>query len=136
MRRVCKTIFSVFVLMFALSFGLLRPVAATGEIQDICAEFNCDSGGGENADICAASGCTTDTDAGVFVNNLFSVILGLVGLIAIGVMIFGGIMYATSTGDAAKVQRAKHIIMYGIIGFGVAMLAYAIVLFITKAING
>lgn len=68
--------------------------------------------------------------------NMIQIVLGIMGVLAVGTMIYGGITYALSTGDAAKVTKAKNIIMYSIIGLVVAMLAYAIVYFVSGAIWG
>ena len=117
------------ILAATLMVGVAQPVWA--EESKLCQDYKNDP------DLYAAAGCNkADVTASDFANNLFTVIISLVGVIGIGVMVYGGIMYTTSTGDAAKVQRAKHVIMYGIIGMAVALLAYAIVFFITKAVNG
>ena len=50
-------------------------------------------------------------------------------------IIIGGIHYATSQGDAAKVKKGKDTILYGIIGLVIAILAYAIVNFVLEALN-
>ena len=56
--------------------------------------------------------------------------IGVIGFIAVVVIIYGGFMYTTSAGDSNKVTKAKNAIMYGIIGLVVAMLAFAIVNFV------
>ena len=57
-----------------------------------------------------------------------------VGMVAVVMIILGGVNYATSQGDTNKVTKAKNTIMYGIIGLVVALLAFAIVNFILTAI--
>ena len=64
------------------------------------------------------------------VNTAINVILGLVGLVAVAVMILGGFQYTTSAGDTAKVTKAKNTILYGIVGLVIAVLAFAIVNFV------
>ena len=56
--------------------------------------------------------------------------IGVIGFIAVVIIIYGGFMYTTSAGDSNKVTKAKNAIMYGIIGLVVAMLAFAIVNFV------
>lgn len=71
------------------------------------------------------------------VMNIIRLALAVLGLVAVAVIILGGVSYATSTGDAAKVAKAKNTIMYGVIGLVVALLAFAIVSFIlTNVFNG
>lgn len=87
-----------------------------------------------------AAGCREGGEQGetIFpaVVIMIQVVLGIIGVIGVGVIIYGGITYTISMGDAAKVARAKNIILYGVVGLVVAMLAYAIVTFITKSIFG
>ena len=63
-------------------------------------------------------------------------LLFAVGVISVIMLIVGGIKYATSAGDSNKVTSAKNTIMYAIIGLAVAVLAFAIVLFVTDTLNG
>ncbi len=59
--------------------------------------------------------------------NIINIIIGALAIVAVVVMIIGGITYMTSSGDAGKVKKAKDTILYGIIGLVVCALAYAIV---------
>ena len=64
-------------------------------------------------------------------------VIGVLGIVAVVVMIMGGVTYMTSSGDAGKVKKAKDTILYGLIGLIVAALAFAIVNFvITGILNG
>lgn len=63
-------------------------------------------------------------------------LLFAVGVISVVMLIVGGIKYATSAGDSNKVTSAKNTIMYAIIGLAVAVLAFAIVGFVTNTLNG
>ncbi len=65
---------------------------------------------------------------GLFTN----VLLFLAGAIAVIAIIYGGIRYVTSTGDAARVKQAKDTILYGVIGLVIAILAFAIVQFVIQ----
>jgi glucose uptake protein GlcU len=56
--------------------------------------------------------------------------LFILGIIAVIMIILGGIRYTTSAGDASRVKAAKDTIMYSIVGLVVAMLAFAIVNFV------
>ena len=80
----------------------------------------------------------TKTEGGEGVRNqdlmgtlqvIINVVLGLIGFIAVAMIIVGGVQY-TSAGDAAKVTKAKNTILYGVVGLVIAMLAFAIVNFI------
>lgn len=68
------------------------------------------------------------------VKNILNVIVGLLGLVAVIVIILGGISYMTSAGDPQKVKKAKDTILYGIIGLIICALAFVIVNFFIGAI--
>jgi hypothetical protein len=59
--------------------------------------------------------------------NIFSVI---VGVIAVVMIIIGGVKYITSGGDANNVTGAKNTILYAIIGLVVVALSQVIVQFV------
>ena len=64
------------------------------------------------------------------VGTVINTILYVIGILAVIMIIFGGIQYTTSAGDQAKVTKAKNTILYGIVGLVIAILAYAIVNFV------
>ncbi|MDO4870553.1 MAG: hypothetical protein Q3996_00425 [Candidatus Saccharibacteria bacterium] len=74
-------------------------------------------------------------DGSVF-NNVVNFLLFLIGIISVIMIIYGGIQYSLSAGDSSKVTSAKNTILYAIVGLIVAMLAFAIVNFVTGAIGG
>ena len=61
---------------------------------------------------------------------ILNVALGVIGFVAVVMIVIGGLQYTTSSGDAGKVTKAKNTIMYGVIGLVVALLAFAIVNFV------
>lgn len=72
-------------------------------------------------------------DGGIF-NRITSILLFVVGAVAVIMLIFGGIRYIVSGGDQANVTAAKNTILYAIIGIIVALLAYAAVKFVTSSL--
>lgn len=69
-----------------------------------------------------------------FVKNLVNVMLYVLGAISVIVIIFAGIFYVMSMGDATAITKAKNTLLYAVIGLVVALLAYAIVNFVLEAI--
>lgn len=67
------------------------------------------------------------------IKNVVNLLLFVVGILAVIVIIVGGIMYTTSGGDPSKVKSAKDTILYAVIGLVVAILAYSIVNFVVDA---
>jgi len=100
-------------------------------------------GGGSAASFadCAKKGVEgVDPDEGgapgltTTVTNIINTVIFAVGIVAVIMVILGGIQYSTSQGAADKVKKAKDTIMYGIIGLVVAILAFVIVNFVLDSI--
>jgi len=70
------------------------------------------------------------------VTNIINTVIFGVGIIAVIMVILGGIQYSTSQGDPGKTKKAKDTIMYGVIGLLVAILAFTIVNFVLDSIFG
>lgn len=59
--------------------------------------------------------------------NVFNHAFTWAAIVAVAMIIIGGIYYATSTGDPGKVTKAKNTIMYASIGLLIVILSIAIV---------
>ena len=59
--------------------------------------------------------------------NLTNWILGFVSMIAVLMLIWGGVLYLTSAGDEEKAKTGKKTVSYAIMGLVVTGIAYAIV---------
>ena len=67
------------------------------------------------------------------ISNIVNSILYVAGIIAVVMLIFGGIRFMVSRGDKDKVQKAKNTVIYAIIGLVLVIFSYAIVNFIVSA---
>ena len=74
-------------------------------------------------------------DLNQIIQMIVNAIIFVIGIVAVVMIILGGISYATSQGDPSKVKKGKDTILYGIIGLIVALLAYAIVNFVLGALQ-
>lgn len=100
------------------------------------------TGGLKSADKCAGGvveengGPTSlfDGDSPIFTTAI-NIMLFVIGILSVIMLIYGGIRYVLSSGDAGAVQNAKNTIMYAIIGLVIAILAYAIVNFVITSIT-
>ncbi len=88
----------------------------------------CD-GPAKGSAVCTGGGQTIQGFAGNIINTL----LFLLGIIAVIMIIIGGIRYTTSNGDASGTKGAKDTILYAVVGVIVAIMAYAIVNFVLGA---
>ena len=59
--------------------------------------------------------------------NIFSVIVGIIAVIMI---IYGGLKYITSGGDSGNIQTAKSTVIYALVGLIIVALAQIIVRFV------
>lgn len=89
----------------------------------------------EGAEAARCDGCPENLfgDMGVF-KQVTNTILYIVGIIAVIMLIIGGIKYVISGGDSKKVTDAKNTVLYAIIGLIIAFLAFAIVNFVISAL--
>lgn len=71
-------------------------------------------------------------------NMILSVIrwvVAIAGIISAIFVVYGGISYSTSAGDAGKLQKAKNMITYALIGLAIVALAEIITAFVSNAIR-
>ena len=89
----------------------------------------------EGAEAARCDGCPKDLfgNTGVF-KQVTNTILYIVGIIAVIMLIVGGVKYLISGGDNKKVTDAKNTVLYAIIGLVIAFLAFAIVNFVITAL--
>ncbi len=88
-----------------------------------------------NLEVVQCDGCPEDLfgDRGAF-KTITNTVLYIVGVLAVVMLIIGGIRYVVSGGDSKKVTDAKNTILYAIIGLIICFLAYAIVNFVIAAL--
>lgn len=90
--------------------------------------------GGVTQGVGAARGADQPDDlfgpTGIF-RTITNVLLFIIGAVSVIMLIIGGFKYVTSQGDSSKVTEAKNTILYAIIGLIVAILAFAVISFVT-----
>lgn len=110
----------------AFSFGLfpmLQTVSATvinDPLTTIC------TGENNNSEVCKNGSKNIASIAKQVIDTL----MFCIGIVAVAMIIFSGIKYIISMGDAGNIAKAKNTLMYSVIGLVVAFLAYAIVNFV------
>lgn len=76
-------------------------------------------------------GKSIDGDKGL-IKTVVNVLLWAVGILSVIMIIFSGLRYITSAGDASKTKSAQSTLTYSVIGLIVAIMAYAIVNMVTN----
>lgn len=77
-----------------------------------------------------------NTDLLSMIQTILNVVFGVIGIVAVIMIVIGGVHYTISQGDSAKIQKAKNTIMYGIIGLVIVLLSFAIVNFVLNGLIG
>lgn len=116
-------------LALVVGFGALTVPVPVGAVNVF---KSCDTAASKNTAVCKAA--TTD-DAKKTIGIIVNTLLFFVGIAAVIAIIIGGIMYTTSGGDSAGVNKAKNTILYAVIGLIVAIAAYAIINFVLGMFN-
>jgi len=73
---------------------------------------------------------------GQLIGNIVKTLMGVVGVVAVLMIVWGGVMYMTSAGSEERIGTAKKIITGAIIGLVISLLAYVIIDFVIKAVGG
>lgn len=98
---------------------------STGSGVDVFS--NCGDTGASGAQICGAS---KQSDFNTLMKNIIDTILIVLGMIAVIMIVIGGIRYTTSNGDSSQVKAAKDTVLYAVVGLVIAIMAFAIVNFV------
>lgn len=77
-----------------------------------------------------------ETDIQEIIGNIVNAILGVVGLVAVAMIVYGGVLFSISGGNQDTLDKAKKTITYAVVGLIIALLSYAIVNFIIGAVEG
>ncbi len=84
----------------------------------------------------AQAGLGGGADLPTIIGRIIYVLLGLVGVILLGLLLYAGYTWMTSGGDPKKVEDAKTTIRNAVIGLIIIVSAYAITAFIINALGG
>ncbi len=76
-----------------------------------------------------------NTDPKIIIANIINVLLGVLGLVAVSLIIYGGFIYMTSKGEDAGIKKAKSIIKNAVIGLAIIILSFSIVSFIISKLS-
>jgi hypothetical protein len=71
----------------------------------------------------------------VTIGNIINVGLGLLGVVAVVIILAGGFKWMTAGGNEEKVTEARTMIFQGIIGLAIILSAWAISIFVLKSLS-
>lgn len=70
------------------------------------------------------------------VTGIINVLLGIIGVILVALIVYGGIIYATSLGNEERVGMAKRVLTYSFIGILIIASSFAITTYVVPALFG
>ena len=76
----------------------------------------------------------TDRDIRETVGSIIKAFMGLLGIVAVVIILLGGFKWMMSQGESAKVDDAKKLMMSGVIGLAIILTSYAIATFVIDAL--
>lgn len=86
-----------------------------------------------NADVSV----TDVTSAKARIVNIGNTFIGIIGLVAVVMLIYGGWLYVTAGTNEDNTKKAKGILLWAMLGLGLAVLSYAIVnIFVDLIVSG
>lgn len=118
-KRRLAGVIAALLLAATTVFSTALPASAAQSVFQGC-------NGAVDSTVCA----NKDDKAQPMITIVINTILIILGIIAVLMIIIGGIRYTLSGGDASGIQSAKNTIMYAVIGLVIAILAFAIVNFV------
>ncbi|MEI6850962.1 MAG: hypothetical protein WCK26_03275 [Candidatus Saccharibacteria bacterium] len=133
MKRSIKVILAGFLAVPVLAIGvsIFSPV-----VESVNAVVCEDGTTVEDGSLCAkpedVPSCLFGQDC-VF-TKITNAALYVIGAISVLMLIYGGIRYTISAGDAGAITKAKDTILYAVVGLVVAVLAFAIVNFVLSSL--
>ncbi len=77
-----------------------------------------------------------DGDPRVIAARIIRVALGFLGIIALGIVLYGGFVWMTSAGNEEKIATAKKILTNGLIGLVIIIMAFGITQYVLNTLIG
>jgi hypothetical protein len=126
----------LFVLLLSVGSFMTAPVAhaAWNPFNNKNSESVCQKAGTGNSSVCATNGSDPITGTNGVLVKVTRLIATIAGVIAVIIMITGGIMYITSNGDPGKITTAKNTLIYAAVGLVIIALAQTLIVFVINRV--
>lgn len=109
--------------------GFLISIGITGTLLPAPTTLAIDVFGGCGTNTSAVCGARKDS-AATIMKNVINTLLFVLGMIAVLMIVIGGIRYTTSAGDSGATKAAKDTVLYSVVGLVIAILSFTIVNFV------
>lgn len=132
-----KKVLIAAVAVLAVATPALAPAAVYADAsttidQGLCKGTSLDT----SATDCSASASNAQSKINDLLTQVINIFSVIVGVIAVFMIIFGGLKYITSGGDSGNVSGAKNTIIYALVGLVIVALAQFIVHFVLGKATG
>ena len=87
------------------------------------------------AELTAGMEYTGETKLPLIIGRIVKIVISFLGLIAAVIIIIGGFQWMTSGGNEEKIAGAKKLMINGLIGMVLVILAYAIASFVISSLS-
>lgn len=74
------------------------------------------------------------TAPGVLIGQIISWLLGLIGVILIALIVYGGVLYMTAAGNEEQADKAKKILTYSVVGVAIVVVAWIVADYVLSAL--
>ncbi|MFZ2545318.1 MAG: pilin [Candidatus Saccharimonadales bacterium] len=134
MKRLLQRIIASLIIVTGLVMTTVAiPVGALNIYEKGCSGSSAPTvkgATGSSAGGAAICGAKDQDNVPDILKNVVNTILFVLGMVAVIMIVIGGIRYTTSNGEAGSIKGAKDTILYAVVGLVVAILSYAIVNFV------
>ncbi len=129
-KKISLASLSAFIFI-ALGWLLLAPpgVALAQSQADPGSELN------QGLNVIQAPLGLPNTDIRVIIARIIRVALGLLGIVLLVIILYGGFLWMTAGGNEEQIGQAKKVMTNGAIGLAIILSAYSIVLFIMRLLG-
>jgi hypothetical protein len=125
MFRLIRKISTVIALSGIMMFAMMPALASAAPVDEINKGVN-------------AAGGTSSTDPTADVNslttNIINILSWVVGVVAVVMIIIGGLSFILAAGDSGRIAKARTTILYAIVGLVVVAFAQIIVRYVLKKV--
>ena len=121
MKKLLPKLIALFTIC---TLGISGLIVTPTFADDICTNANV------SKEVQAAAGCPNVpkvNDLPTTIKNIIEGVIAAIGTLCVIFVLIGAVNYITSTGDTAKVEKAKKTILYAAIGLVISALTFAIV---------
>jgi len=81
-------------------------------------------------------GTLSSADPRAVIGRIINIVLGFLGVVAVGLIIYAGVVWLTSGGDEEKISKAKTILKNSLIGLAIVLASWGIATFVISRLAG